>query len=54
MLMTLFDSLGLSRVKPLQELQVDEKTAAQVLAFEEHIFDMMTRFGLQSPDRRAT
>jgi hypothetical protein len=54
MLMTLFDSLGLSRVKPLQELQVDEKTAAQVFAFEEHIFDMMTRFGLQSPDRRAT
>lgn len=49
MLTTLFESLGLKQVKPLEALHVDAVSAAQALAFEERVFEMIARFGLESP-----
>jgi len=46
MLQTLFGALGLSQLKPLEELTVDADQAAQALAFEERLFRDLQRYGL--------
>src|SRR5262249_21802139 len=43
MLTTLFESLGLKDVRPLAALAVDEATAAEALAFEERLFEMLSK-----------
>ncbi|MDB5344772.1 MAG: hypothetical protein JWP89_3149 [Schlesneria sp.] len=50
MLKTLFDSLGLSDLKPLTELAVDEETAAMALVFEERLFAAVERYGLNQAE----
>lgn len=46
MLTTLFQSLGMARSQPLAALAVDERTAADALAFEERVFAAVRRYGL--------
>jgi hypothetical protein len=46
MLTTLFESLGLQGVKPLETLAVDESTAAAALVFEERLFEALEKYGL--------
>lgn len=50
MLTTLFESLGLKEVRPLDRLAVNEATAAEVLAFEERLFEMIDKYGLGAAD----
>lgn len=49
MLTTLFAALGLKEVQPLAELKVNEATAAEALAFEERLFEIIAKFGLEQP-----
>ena len=49
MLTTLFGSLGLKEVRPLAALAVDEAVAAEALAFEERLFEMIGKYGLEEP-----
>ena len=48
MLTTLFESLGLTMQQPLAPLAVDPETAAEALAFEERLFEMITHYGLEA------
>jgi hypothetical protein len=50
MLTTLFESFGLKEVKPLAALAVDEAVAAEALAFEERLFELVARYGMEPPD----
>lgn len=50
MLTTLFESLGLKEVKPLAALSVSDGTAAEALAFEERLFELVKKYGLEFPD----
>jgi len=50
MLQTLFDSLGLREVKPLQDLAVDDQTALAALAFEERLFAAVEKYGLNEEE----
>ena len=50
MLTTLFESLGLTDVRPLGTLTVDESTAAEALAFEERVFETLAKYGLEGVD----
>jgi hypothetical protein len=50
MLETLFDSLGLREVKPLQDLAVDDQTALAALAFEERLFAAVEKYGLNEEE----
>jgi hypothetical protein len=47
MLTTLFESLGLKEVRPLAALAVNEAAAAEALAFEERLFEMIGKYGLE-------
>ena len=47
MLTTLFESLGLKETRPLATLSVNEATAAEALAFEERLFDLVSKYGLE-------
>jgi hypothetical protein len=47
MLTTLFESLGMKRLKPLAELKVDESVAARALAIEEKLFGDIEKYGLE-------
>jgi hypothetical protein len=47
MLTTLFGSLGLTEVRPLAALAVDQATAAGALALEERLFEMIGKYGLE-------
>jgi hypothetical protein len=49
MLKTLFASLGLKEVRPLAALAVSEAVAAEALAFEERLFEMIGKYGLEEP-----
>ena len=49
MLTTLFESLGLKEARPLAALAVDEATAAEALAFEGRLFEIIGRYGLEGP-----
>ena len=42
----LFESLGLKTMKPLAPLAIDPQSAAEALAFEERLFEMVERYGL--------
>jgi hypothetical protein len=46
MLTTLFESLGLKEVRPLAALRVDQTTAAEALAIEERVFEIIAKYGL--------
>lgn len=46
MLTTLFESLGLQEVRPLAALRVDQTTAAEALAIEERVFEIIAKYGL--------
>lgn len=48
MLTTLFESLGLKPQHPLAPLAVDQGTAAAALAFEERLFEMIAKYGLEA------
>ncbi|SFH92584.1 hypothetical protein SAMN05421753_10433 [Planctomicrobium piriforme] len=50
MLSTLFDSLGLKPAQPLATLKVDAATAAEALALEERLFELIARYGLECRD----
>lgn len=49
MLTTLFESLGLKPQQPLVPLTVDSNTAAAALAFEDHLFEKIAKYGLEAP-----
>jgi hypothetical protein len=49
MLTTLFESLGLKEARPLAALAVDEAAAAEALALEERLFEMIDAYGLGRP-----
>jgi hypothetical protein len=49
MLTTLFESLGLKEVRPLAALAVNRAAAAEALAFEERLFEMIGKYGLEEP-----
>lgn len=49
MLTTLFESLGLKQVRPLAPLAVNEATAAEALAHEERLYELITRYRLEAP-----
>ncbi len=49
MLTTLFESLGLKEIRPLAKLTVNEATAAEALALEERLFEMIAKYGLEAP-----
>ncbi|MEW4564785.1 DUF5682 family protein [Bremerella sp. JC770] len=48
MLTTLFESLGLKDVRPLNKLIVNETVAAEALAMEERIFEALQHYGLEA------
>ncbi|MCA9069396.1 MAG: hypothetical protein KDA84_10755, partial [Planctomycetaceae bacterium] len=49
MLNTLFESLGL-RERPLTALEVDAETAAEALALESRVFEIVERYGLRGSE----
>ncbi|RCS49468.1 hypothetical protein DTL42_13165 [Bremerella cremea] len=48
MLTTLFESLGLKDVRPLDKLTVNAAVAAEALAMEERIFEALQHYGLEA------
>ncbi|MCA9057624.1 MAG: hypothetical protein KDA85_03965 [Planctomycetaceae bacterium] len=50
MLTTLFESLGLKEVRPLEKLSVSQDEAAEVLALEERLFEAIEQYGLGADD----
>ncbi|MCG8649611.1 MAG: DUF5682 family protein, partial [Pirellulales bacterium] len=50
MLSTLFDSLGLRDVKPLQLAGADQATIAEALAVEDRVMEAIAKFGLEQRD----
>lgn len=49
MLTTLFSLQGSKSLQPLERLEVSESDAAESLAFEERLFEAVTRYGLEEP-----
>lgn len=49
MLTTLFESLGLKAIRPLAPLAVNQAAAAEALAFEERLFEMIGKYRLEQP-----
>jgi len=50
LLTTLFESLGLKEAKPLAALAVSDAAAADALAFEERLFELVAKYGLEARD----